>query len=202
MGKHFMMTIDDDRFSFERNKESIAAEEALDGIYVIRTSVSEEVLDSEQVVRSYKTLSKVERAFRSLKTVDLKVRPIYHWSPDRVRAHVFLCMLAYYVEWHMRQALAPVLFDDEDKAAAAAARTSIVAPAKPSPRAARKAATKRADDGTTVHSFRTLLRDLSTIARNRVQPTAAVGAEPFDMVTIPTPSQQRIFDLLGVTLTP
>jgi len=193
------MAIDDDALRVERDPASIEREARLDGIYVIRTSVPTSALDSEQVVRSYKHLATVERAFRSLKSVDLKIRPIYHWTDDRIRAHVLLCMLAYYVEWHMRRTLAPILFDDDDRAAAAAARPSIVAPARVSPRAQRKAARKRTDENEPVHSFQTLLRDLSTIAKNRVQPRA-VGVPSFDVVTRPTPLQQRALDLLRVSL--
>jgi hypothetical protein len=131
-----------------------------------------------------------------MKTVDLKVRPIHHHLPDRVRSHVFLCMLAYYVEWHMRQALAPILFDDDDKAAGEALRESIVAPARRSPRAENKASTKRTQDGLPVHSFQSLLKDLGTITRNKVR----VAGETFDEVTKPTPLQQRVFDLLQVAL--
>ena len=138
MGKHFILDITEQRFSYRRDEKRIAAEAMLDGLYVIRTSVPPQTLSSESAVRLYKDLSKVERAFRSLKTVDLKIRPIFHWLEGRVRAHVFLCMLAYYVEWHMRQKLQPLLFDDEDKASAAALRSSIVAPAMRSPRATRK----------------------------------------------------------------
>lgn len=197
MGKHFHLTITDQSLRYERDAARIAQEAALDGIYVLRTSVPAADLPTPEVVRSYKRLASVERAFRSFKTVDLKVRPIYHRKADRVRAHVFLCMLAYYVEWHMRRLLAPILFDDDDKAAAAAARPSPVAPAVRSECALRKAACKRTDDGMPVHSFQSLLRDLSTVAKNRVQPKAP-GAPAFDIVTTPTPVQQRAFDLLGV----
>ena len=199
VGKHFRIAIQDDTLRVERDEPGIEREARLDGIYVIRTSVPARALDSEQVVRSYKQLASVERAFRSLKSVDLKLRPIYHWTDDRIRAHVFLCMLAYYVEWHMRRTLAPILFDDEDRDAAASARASIVAPAQVSARAQRKAARKRTDEDDPVHSFQTLLRDLSTIAKNRVQPRTE-GAPCFDVVTRPTPLQQRALELLGVTL--
>ena len=151
----------------------------------------------EDAVRTYKSLAQVEQAFRSLKSVDLKVRPIHHRLEERVRAHVLLCMLAYYVEWHMRQALAPLLFDDDEPAAAEAARTSVVAPAQRSPSAQRKALTKLTADDTPVHSFQTLLADLATLARNCILPTTK-DPMPFDLVTTPTPLQQRAFDLLGV----
>ena len=171
----------------------------MDGIYVIRTSVNREALTSQQVVASYKSLSGVERAFRSLKTVDLHVRPIHHHLADRVRAHILLCMLAYYVEWHMRQLLAPLLFDDDDKPQAQAARTSIVAPAQRSEAAKLKARTKQTAEGLKVHSFQTLLRDLATIVKNRIHHKDTTLAV-FDMLTTPTTIQQRAFDLLGVTL--
>jgi len=205
VAKHFRLSISDEGFSYERDAERIAAEAALDGIYIIRTSVPAETLGPEATVGAYKSLSRVERAFRSCKTVDLKVRPIFHWLSDRVRAHVLLCMLAYYVEWHMRQALAPLLFDDEalprgvDAAQAGEPRASVVAPARPSPTAKRKAASKRTADDQPVHSFRTLLQDLATIANNRVQPTAP-GLPAFDKTTRPTPLQQRALDLLGAHL--
>lgn len=199
MGKHFQLTIEEDSFQYERKTANIEREESLDGIYVIRTSVDKEVLSSEQVVASYKSLSGVERAFRSLKTVDLHVRPIHHRLPDRVRAHILLCMLAYYVEWHMRQLLAPVLFDDHDKPAARAARASIIAPAQRSAAAKRKAATRKIADRTPVHSFQTLLGDLATIVKNRIQPKDQ-KIPAFDMLTTPTPVQQQAFALLDVTL--
>jgi transposase len=199
MGKHFQLRIEDDSFHYERKTANIELEESLDGIYVIRTSVREEALSSEQVVASYKSLSGVERAFRSLKTVDLHVRPIHHRLPDRVRAHILLCMLAYYVEWHMRQRLLPILFDDDEKLPAQAARKSVVAPAQRSASAKLKALTKHISEGAPVHSFQTLLGDLATIAKNRIQPTDKSIAA-FHMLTQPTAIQQRAFDLLGVTL--
>lgn len=199
VAKHFELTITEEGFLYQRNEVRIAEEAALDGLYVIRTSVPKETLESEETVRAYKDLSVVERAFRSYKSVDLKVRPIYHHLADRVRAHVFLCMLAYYVEWHMRKALAPLLFDDDDQASAQERRTSIVAPAKPSPKAEQKARTKRTEEGLPVHSFQTLLADLATITKNRIQPKL-LGAEPFDQITRPTPLQRQAFNLLGVKL--
>ena len=198
MAKHFGITISDDSFAYERKVEAIAAEAALDGIYIVRTSVPAEALDAEQTVEAYKSLSQVERAFRSYKTVDLKVRPIFHRLADRVRAHVFLCMLAYYVEWHMREALAPMLFDDEDPRAGDALRASVVGPAQRSPAARRKARTKRTADDMPIHSFKTLLQDLATITSNRIQFRAE--APTFDKVTLPTRIQQRALDLLGVHL--
>ena len=166
MAKHFDLNITDDRFTFARNTAKIDAEAALDGVYVVRTTVAEAALDQTATVTAYKQLSTAERAFRSLKTVDLEVRPIYHRRADRVRAHVFLCMLAYYVEWHMRQKLKPILFDDHDKAAADAARPSVVAKAERSKAAQRKARNRCTDDGLPVHSFRSLLADLATVTRN------------------------------------
>lgn len=201
MGKHFQLRIEEDGFHYERKEANIEREQSLDGIYVIRTSVKTEALSSRQVVASYKSLSGVERAFRSLKTVDLHVRPIHHRLPDRVRAHILLCMLAYYVEWQMRQLLAPILFDDHDKPQAQAARVSIVAPALRSDAARRKAATRKTDEGLKVHSFQTLLGDLATIVKNRIQPKNK-KIPAFDMLTTPTTLQQKAFDLLGTTLRP
>ena len=197
MAKHFELDITEESFSYERNTESIAAEAALDGLYVIRTSLPAEEMGAEATVQAYKGLSVVEQAFRSYKTVDLKVRPVYHWSNDRVRAHVFLCLLAYYVEWHMRRRLAPLLFDDEDPAGAP--RSSVVAPAEVSRAAQQKARSKRTAEGQPVHSFRTLLEDLATIVRNQVVPRIP-GARPFTIVTRPTPLQQQALDRLGVRL--
>jgi transposase len=199
MGKHFQLRIEEDSFHYQRKIANIEREQTLDGIYVIRTSVGKETLSSEQVVVSYKGLSGVERAFRSLKTVDLHVRPIHHRLPDRVRAHILLCMLAYYVEWHMRQRLAPILFDDDDKPQAQAARRSIVAPAQRSAAAQRKAFTKQTADGLPVHSFQTLLSDLATIVKNRIKPVDK-NLPAFDMLTQPTAIQQHAFDLLSVAL--
>jgi len=178
MGKHFSLFIEEDGFRCERKQANIEREAALDGIYVIRTSVPTETLSSEKVVGCYKRLSDVERAFRSLKSVDLKIRPIYHHLTERVKAHVFLCMLSYYVEWHMRQALAPMLFDDDDPQAAEAARSSIVSPAARSPKAQSKDDSKRTADGLPVHSFQTLLKDLATLTRNEVR----VGEQTLPML--------------------
>ena len=197
MKKHFILEIAADTFSWRRNDDSIAAEAALDGFYVVRTSLPEEQLDAGETVAAYKNLSVVERAFRTFKLIDLNVRPIHHRLESRVRAHLLLCMLAYYVERHMRQQLAPMLFDDED----GPVRTSIVAPAEKSNAAQRKASSRRTPDGHTVHSFRSLLDDLSTIARNRVRPRIA-GAREFEMTTIPTPLQEKALRLLNVRLGP
>jgi len=200
MAKHFEWSIDEKGgFTYQRNASSIAAEAAVDGLYVVRTSLSETELDTHGTVRAYKRLSTVERAFRSLKTVDIKVRPVFHRSAERVRAHVLLCMLAYYVEWHMRQRLKPLLFDDEDRESAEAARPSIVAPARVSDTAQSKARTKRTADGDPVQSFRTLLADLATVTRNTVVPRWP-GAEPFEVITRPTPLQDKALKLLGVRL--
>lgn len=200
MGKHFQLTIENEAFRWQRDESAIAAEAHLDGIYIVRTTVHAAALPAAEVVRSYKSLSNVERAFRSMKTAGLHIRPIHHHKADRVRAHVLLCMLSYYVEWHMRRALAPILFDDDDRDAAEARRDSVVAPARRSERAEDKAATKRTERDEPVHSFKSLLRDLATIAKNRIQPKAAVDA--FDMITRPTALQQRAVELLAVRLYP
>jgi Transposase DDE domain len=199
VGKHFTLEITDTSFRAARDEAAIAQEAALDGVYILRTNLVAARLPTAEVVRSYKRLATIERAFRSLKTVDLKVRPIHHRAADRVRAHVFLCLLAYYVEWHMRRALAPMLFDDDDPAASEAERRSVVAPAQRSPRAKAKAATKRTADGEPVHSFQSLLRHLRTIVKDRVRLKSDAAIE-FDKITTPTPLQQRALDLLGVSL--
>lgn len=201
MAKHFTLTITDDHFGFARNTEAIDAESKLDGIYVIRTNVPAEQLPAPEVVRSYKDLARAERAFRSLKTVDLEIRPIHHRLADRVRAHVLLCMLAYYVEWHMRQSLAPVLFDDHQREEAEAARASIVAPAQRSAAARRKAARKSTDDGLPVLSFQSLLAELATFTRNTMA-LAATQADTFLLYPQPTPLQTRVFELLRVAPRP
>ena len=200
VGKHFLLEITSDRFHYQRDQEKIDAEAALDGLYVIRTSVQSPALSSEGVVRAYKDLSKVERAFRCFKGVDLKVRPIYHWLDERIRAHVFLCLLAYYVEWHMRQRLAPVLFDDHRREEAERTRRSIVAPAPRSEAAQRKDQSKCTEGDQPVHSFRTLLEDLGTLAKNRVR-MPGDSSPGFDVLTQATPLQQQILDLLDVPLT-
>ena len=199
MAKHFHLEITDTDFRYQRNQESIAAEAALDGLYVIRTSVSSELFDPADTVRAYKSLSTVERAFRSYKTVDLKVRPICHRKDGRVRTHIFLCMLAYYVEWHLRHALAPMLFDDEDKATAKALRNSMVASAPRSSSAKNKVQKKRTATDFPVHSFQSLLKDLVTIVKNRVQAKLPGTSVTFDKITCPTPLQQKAFDLLEVS---
>ena len=199
VGKHFQVEITEQGLSYQRDEEGIRKEASLDGIYVVRTSVEAKELAAEEAVRAYKGLSEVERAFRSLKTVDLHVRPINHRLEKRVRAHVLICMLAYYVEWHMRQALAPMLFDEDDPQGAQAKRSSVVARAQRSDAAEAKAAQKRTQDHLPVHSFQTLLADLSTIAKQRIQPRIE-GASTFEKLTLPTPVQKRALDLLRVRL--
>jgi hypothetical protein len=197
MAKHFAVQITDTTFTYRRKQEAIDAEASLDGIYVLRTSVPEEVLGAEDTVRAYKDLAKVERAFRCMKSVDLHVRPIHHRLAERVRAHVFLCMLAYYVEWHMRQAWAPLLFAEDDPAGAASRRGSPVKPATKSASAEAKALTKKTPGGETVHRFRGLLGHLATLTKNTIQP--AGDLPPFDQLSVPTPLQQKAFDLLGLS---
>jgi hypothetical protein len=199
MKKHFDLTITDDTFSFARKTTEIAAEAATDGLYVVRTNLSEQTLGDADTVRGYKSLSLVERAFRCIKTVDLNVRPVYHGLEDRVRAHVLLCMLAYYLEWHMRQCLGPMLFNDTDKEAAEAGRRSVVAQAQRSKAAVKKQTTGMTSDGLPVHSFHTLLADLATMARNTII-TAINPLYPLTVVTRPTPVQQKAFDLLGLAV--
>ena len=197
MSKHFQFTINETSFIYERNLASIAEEAALDGIYVLRTSVAQQVLSAEETVRNYKRLSVVERAFRSLKSVDLKVRPIHHHLANRVRAHVLLCMLAAYVEWHMKQALTPLLFTDEEPEAGQTLRFSVVSPALRSPAALEKIQSHRTRDGLAVHSFHSLLQDLATLTLNKVK---AVGRQ-LQMISTPTPLQRRAFELLDLVPT-
>jgi hypothetical protein len=195
MAKHVRLDIQEDGFTFQIDEAQVAAEAALDGLYVIRTSVPPERLDADETVRSYKQLSQVERAFRSLKTLDLKVRPIYHRREARVRAHIFLCLLAYYVEWHMLAAWRPLLFADEDQTAKTT--RDPVAPAQRSAAALRKVHAKVLDDGTMVHSFQTLLTELSAIVRNVCRRRGTGPDEPtFALVTTPTPKQQQALELL------
>jgi hypothetical protein len=195
VAKHFITGIRDDGFTWRRDEQKINEEAALDGIYVIRTSLPAAVLGTGGAVESYKALANVERVFRGLNT-DLLVRPIRHRLEDRVRAHVLIRMLAYYVTWHMQQRLAPMLFKDHDPAAGKAARPSPVAPARRSASAVAKAAAKVTADGGPVHSFATLLDDLATIAASRIQPTG--GLPTFTLITTPTPVQRQAFELLGV----
>ncbi|MFA6271409.1 MAG: transposase [Candidatus Paceibacterota bacterium] len=195
MAKHFDLNISASAFTYSRRTENIAREAAIDGLYVVRAKVQSEDFTASLLVERYKDLSLVENAFRCLKTVDLKVRPIHHRGEDRVRCHVFLCMLAYYVEWHMRAALKTVLFDEDAHQAARAKRSDAVAPKPPSPSAKRKAETKRTPDGLPVHSFQTLLKDLATITRNSIVPNLP-GAPGWQQETEPTPLQLKILELL------
>src|SRR6478672_6140211 len=196
MAKHFTLEITDESFTFTRNTEAIAAEAALDGIYVLRTSLPEQTLNQHDVVLRYKNLADVERFFRTLNT-ELDIRPIRHRLADRVRAHVFLRMLSYYISWHMKQALAPILFVDNDKPAAATKRANPVAAAQRSDTALKKAARKRTAEDTPVHSFTSLLADLATLCANHIQPADDMPA--FTMTTTPTPLQRRAFELLDVS---
>ena len=197
MAKHFEITITDDSFSYRRRQQAIEAEARLDGLYVIRSNLPKEAMSAEELVASYKSLAQVERAFRSLKSVDLQIRPVHHWLAPRVRAHLFLCMLAYHVEWHMRQRLAPILYADHDKAAAEAERSSIVAPLEPSPAAKRKGSRHRTDEGTPLTSWRDLLRHLATLTLNSI--TTPVNPNySFTVTATPTDLQRRAFELLGV----
>ncbi|MBL8223120.1 MAG: transposase, partial [Bryobacterales bacterium] len=197
MAKHLALTITDSSLTWVRKTEKIAEETALDGLYVIRTSLAADKLEANAAVAAYKSLSQVERAFRSIKTVDLKVRPVFHYSAERVRAHVFLCMLAYYVEWHMRRHLKPMLFDDEFIDSAQSDKPSAVAKAQRSAHAKAKDATRGADDGMPLHSFRTLMQDLGTLAYN-VTYTALNPKAKIVLTTRPTPLQEKAFALLGV----
>ena len=197
MAKHFGLTITDEGLSFARDDAAIAQAAVLDGFYILRTSVPAEALDAPATVLAYKSLAHAERAFRSLTSVDLEVRPIHHRLAGRVRAHVFLCMLAYHVVWHLRQALAPLLFDDHDRAGAAADRASPVAAARVSPAAAAKARTTRTAAGRPVHSWRSLLQDLATLTRNTVR---LGDGPPLTLLTRPTPLQQDVFHRLSLAL--
>ena len=195
VAKHFKLDIGDDRFDFEIDLDKVEAEAALDGIYVVRTSLPEQRMNADDTVRSYKRLAQVERAFRSFKTLDLKVRPIRHRLENRVRAHIFLCMLAYYVQWHMLEAWRPLLFSDEDPGAKTT--RDPVAPAQRSERALQKVHSKTLEDGSEVHSFQTLLKLLSGIVRNVCRiPGAPPDAPTFDVVTTPSAKQQRAYELL------
>ena len=200
VAKHFKLTIEDDSFGYRRLEDKIKEEALLDGFYIVRTSVDASELSAEQVVLTYKRLSVVERAFRFLKTVDLKVRPIYHRLENRVRAHVFLCMLAYYTEWEMRNRLKPLLFDDEsDSMEDMHGRDSVVQPTKRSSKALSKASLKCTAQGDQVHSFHTALDDLATICCNTIEPDYQ-GALPLTTLTEPTAHQQKMLDILGVKL--
>jgi transposase len=200
VGKYFNITINDESFAYSRNQAVISSESALDGVYIIRTSVKAETLNAAQTVRAYKSLSQVEQAFRSYKTVDLKVRPIYHRLAERVKAHVFLCMLAYYVEWHMRKALSPLLFDEEKVSLEPEEKSSVRVRSSRSKEARAKAATKRTSEQLPVHSFRTLMADLATIVKNKFQSQGLEASLTFEKITQPTLLQQKALDLLGVSL--
>ena len=195
MAKHFELTIADGVFAFERKEASIAQEAALDGLYVVRTSVSAERLGTSAVVETYKRLSAVERDFRALKGEDLLVRPIFHWREDRVRAHLFLCFLAAYVRWHLEAAWAPLLYRDE----APPARTDPLGPPERSADALRKERDHVTPDGFPVHSFPTLLAELATLTRNRIVPAGADEGAAFQILAEPTPLQARAFELIGVS---
>jgi hypothetical protein len=207
VAKHFALAIGENTFTFARKLEGIAAEAALDGIYIIRTSVSAVQMDAPQCVRNCKALANVERAFRSLKTIDLKVRPIHHRTADRVRAHILLCMLSYYVEWHMREAWRELMFADTDNQAKATrdpvapakrskATRDPVAPAKRSKAALAKVARHALDDLSPVHSFSTLMAELATVVRNTCRtPNAGPNAPTFEILTTPNAKQQRAFAL-------
>ena len=193
----FNITITDNTLSYSRNVENIEQDKKLDGLYIIRTSVSKDNMNTAETISAYKSLSKVERAFRSLKTIDLKIRPIFHRIADRVKAHIFLCMLAYYVEWHMRQKLAPILFDDHDKEFAEKLRNNPIEPAKKSPKAVSKAKKKLSDDNFKVHSFQSLLKNLSTIVKSKV--IIKLKENPsFYKISQLTPLQKKAFSLLGI----
>jgi transposase len=197
MAKHFDLTIGDASFSFRRKTEAIAAEAALDGLYVVRTNLPAEVMGDAETVAAYQSLSRVERAFRSIKTVDIEIRPIFHWASPRVKAHVFLCMLAYHVEHAMRARLAPLLYDDTDRETAARMRDSVVAKAQRSPAAIAKETSGRTEDGLPVQSFQSLLADLATYCR--IQATTPLNENyVFTLTSRPTPTQQRAFELLGI----
>jgi transposase len=198
VGKHFELTITDNSFTYSRNELQIQEEAALDGLYVVRSSVEKKRMDSEQVVGTYKSLAKVERAFRCMKTVDLSLRPIYHHNEDRIRSHVFICMLAYYVEWHMRERLRPILFAEEDHASARASRKSVVAPSQRSTAAKRKDRTRQTDDGYPVQSFADVLKDLGTICRNKVRISDCDAT--YNKVTTPTAYQEHVLELLKVSV--
>ena len=193
MGKHFKLDITDTGFSYQRDEQGIRDEAALDGIYVTRTSVAKDKLGSDDVVRSYKLLAGVERAFKTMKSIDMQVRPVHHRLADRVRAHIFLCMLAYYVRWHMERAWAPLIFKDEDKPAA----KDVVAPAKRSAGALAKASSQRLPDQTPVHSFRSLLNELATLTKNTVRVPSSSAT--FEKLANPTALQSRALQLIGVT---
>lgn len=197
VGKHFTVYIEDGSFSFEQNENSIKREAHLDGIYVVRTSEPKEELSADDTVRSYKNLSRVEQAFRCIKGVELLIRPIFHREADRVRAHIFLCLLAYYVEWHMRAKLKSLLFDDEELDELRFIRDPVV-PAKPSKSAKKKKSVRKTKEGYPIHSFKTLLNELGTICKNTCRMKNKKGFPTFIQITEPTPYQAHVFDLLDL----
>jgi len=197
MGKHFIFTIQEGRFDWQRNEEAIEREAALDGIYVVRTSEPEERLAAEDVVRKYKSLSQLERLFRTLKGIDIRVRPIRHWAEPHVRAHIFLCTLAFYVEWHMRQALKPLLFEDEELEHDRKTRDPV-APARPSESVKTKKMQRVTADGLTVNSFETLIQELGTHCRNLCRMQSDPEAPAFVRYTERSPLQKRALELLGL----
>ena len=200
VGKYFELNITDESFEYSLKTELIAQEKSLDGVYIIRSNVPNEQMNAVETVQTYKSLSVVEQAFRSDKTIDLKVRPIYHYKNSRVKAHIFLCLLAYYVEWHMRKSLAPLLFDEEDYLKPVPTTESIVTSSVASEMAIKKANTKRNEDNLPVHSFQTLLDYLATITSNLVQFQSIDSNLIFEKITQPTVLQQKAFDLLGVSI--
>jgi len=205
VGKHFILHFEEDAFSFRRNQKKIDEEATLDGLYVVRSSLDKKEMSSEELVGCYKELSKVENAFRSMKTIDLQIRPIFHRLNQRIKAHIFLCMLAYYVQWHMRRLWAPILFQEENFQSAQANRKSIVSKAQRSAETLKKIRGKKTSDGFPVHSFQTLLKDMATITLNQVQIPNSNAASthsppPFHQVTRPTSFQKKALELLGVSL--
>ncbi|WP_103112888.1 IS1634 family transposase [Microcystis aeruginosa] len=196
VNKYYNLEITEEGFSYQRKLELIAQETALDGVYVLRTSLESTLMDAATTVKAYKSLSQVEEAFRCYKSIDLKVRPIYHYQGDRVKAHIFLCMLAYYVEWHLKQCLAPLLFEDEEIDDG----SLNVIKASRSESVQSKERKKRNQENLPVHSFRTLLEDLGTICLNTVECTIREGSYRFSKITRPTQLQQKALDLLGVSL--
>ena len=196
MAKHFNLTINDGQFTFTRNEANIEREAGLDGIYIIRTSVPGTTMDAGTVVNTYKSLARVERDFRSIKSIDLDLRPIHHWTQDRVRAHVFICMLAAHIVWHLRKAWAPLTFTDEDRPKPA----DPVAPALRSTAAQHKASTRTTAENEPAYSFTSLLDHLATLTRNRIHIAGQDESIGFDLVATPTPIQRRAFELIGHTI--
>jgi hypothetical protein len=195
MAKHYILDITNDQFAFTRDQDQISAEAALDGIYVIAATIGPEQMDAAKVVATYKSLARVERDFRSIKSIDLDLRPIHHWTETRVRAHVFICMLASYLTWHLRQAWAPLTFTDENRPEPA----DPVAPAQRSHAADHKAATKTTTEDLPATSFTALLDHLATLTRNHLR-VAGHDQSSFDLLAIPTPTQRRAFELLGAPI--